>query len=269
MKEIEQELEFPEQIRKLTAGLSYEIDDVGMSVATILNYETMVLKIEPQSPQVDETVALMNWLTGKLPVPKVLAYEKQNGKSYLLMSRISGSMSCDQYYLERPEELLSLLVRGLELLWQVDISDCPRERGLEQELDEARERVEKNLVNMEWAEPGTFGEHGFASPAELLHWLNEHKPAYYEPVFSHGDYCLPNIFLEDGKVSGFIDIGDAGIGDKWRDISLCYRSLKHNLEGRFGGRIHENFQPEQLFEALGIEPDWEKLRYYLLLDELF
>ena len=103
MKEIEQELEFPEQIRKLTAGLSYEIDDVGMSVATILNYETMVLKIEPQSPQVDETVALMNWLTGKLPVPKVLAYEKQNGKSYLLMSRIFGSMSCDQYYLERPE----------------------------------------------------------------------------------------------------------------------------------------------------------------------
>ena len=29
------------------------------------------------------------------------------------------------------------------------------------------------------------------------------------------------------------------------------------------------FQPEKLFDELGITPDWDKLRYYILLDEFF
>ena len=33
--------------------------------------------------------------------------------------------------------------------------------------------------------------------------------------------------------------------------------------------MYEDFQPEMLFEKLGVEPDWGKLNYYILLDELF
>ena len=53
------------------------------------------------------------------------------------------------------------------------------------------------------------------------------------------------------------------------DIALCYRSLKHNFDGTYGGKVYEDFNPELLFEKLGIEPDWDKLKYYILLDELF
>jgi len=88
-------------------------------------------------------------------------------------------------------------------------------------------------------------------------------------VFSHGDYCLPNIFLENGQIAGFIDLDKAGICDKWNDIALCYRSLKHNFDGSYGGEVYEDFNPKMLFEKLGIEPDWEKIKFYLLLDELF
>lgn len=35
------------------------------------------------------------------------------------------------------------------------------------------------------------------------------------------------------------------------------------------GKVYEDFKPEMLFEKLGLEPDWEKINYYLLLDELF
>ena len=48
-----------------------------------------------------------------------------------------------------------------------------------------------------------------------------------------------------------------------------YRSLKHNFGGVYGGKVYEDFNPNMLFEALGIDPDWEKINYYLLLDELF
>ena len=59
------------------------------------------------------------------------------------------------------------------------------------------------------------------------------------------------------------------IGDKWKDIALCHRSLKHNFDGTFGGKVYPDFNPDSLFDALGIEPDWEKIRYWILLDELF
>lgn len=154
------------------------------------------------------------------------------------------------------------------MLWSVDISDCPRRRDLDTELEEARYRVENGLVDIDQTEPETFGEGGFASPSELLEWLESNKPPI-EPVLSHGDFCLPNIFLNGGAVSGFIDLGDTGIGDRWRDISLCRRSLKHNFDGSYGGKVYKDFDPDMLFEKLNIEPDRNKLRYYILLDELF
>ncbi|MGN0505326.1 MAG: APH(3') family aminoglycoside O-phosphotransferase [Lachnospiraceae bacterium] len=261
-------MKLPEKIAQLTAGKAYEPDSIGMSGSTVLSYEDMVLKIESDSETVRSTIEMMQWLNGKLPVPSILCHEILDGKSYLLMSKISGRMSCDAYYMERPQELLALLAEGMKLLWSVDISDCPRIRSLDTELAEARYRVEHGLVSIDRAEPDTFGENGFESPAHLLSWLEEHKPAY-EPVLSHGDFCLPNIFFEAGKVSGFIDLGDTGVGDRWRDISLCYRSLKHNFDGTFGGRPVPGFNPDLLFEALGITPNREKLRYYILLDELF
>jgi len=154
------------------------------------------------------------------------------------------------------------------MMWALDIADCPNLRDLDTELAEGKYRVENGLVDVEDAEPTTFAEGGFEDPAHLLRWLEENRPVQ-EPVFSHGDFCLPNVLLTDGKVSGFIDLGDAGVGDKWRDIALCYRSLKHNFDGTFGGKVYEDFNPDMLFEALEIEPDWEKLNYYILLDELF
>ena len=77
-----------------------------------------------------------------------------------------------------------------------------------------------------------------------------------------------NVFFEDGKVSGFIDLGDAGIADRWYDIALGYRSLKHNVDGHYG-KVYEGIDPDELFTKLGLIPDWEKIRYYILLDELF
>ena len=187
---------------------------------------------------------------------------------YLLMSRVPGKMSCDTYYLERPRELVRLLASALKMLWSIDVQGCPRNRTIEKELEEARFRVENTLVDVSDSEPDTFGKDGFASPTALLHWLQEHKPDY-EPVLSHGDFCLPNVFVEGGRISGFIDLGETGIGDKWREIALCYRSLKHNFDGTYGGKVYPDFKPDMLFEELGIEPDREKIRYYILLDELF
>ena len=132
-------------------------------------------------------------------------------------------------------------------------------------LEAGEKRVRAHLVNTD--DPEIFGDDGFYSPTKLLNWLRENRPEP-EPALSHGDFCLPNVFFEDGKVSGFIDLGDAGIADRWYDIALGYRSLKHNADGTYG-KYYEGVKPDELFVKLGIEPDWEKIRYYILLDELF
>ena len=258
----------PDSIKKHTGSKPFTADSTGMSAGSVFIYDDTVLKVEPRSIVPDESIALMKWLDGKLPVPKIIEHCVSGDTSYTLMSRISGKMSCDNYYLEHSDELLELLAEAVRMLWSVDISDCPRVRDLDAELADAREHVRKGLVDMTMCQPETFGEGGFKDPSDLLSWLENNRPPF-DPVLSHGDLCLPNIFVGSGKISGFIDLGDCGIADRYRDISLCWRSLKQNFDGTFGGKVYPGFDPDRLFEKLGIAPDREKLRYYLLLDELF
>lgn len=70
----------------------------------------------------------------------------------------------------------------------------------------------------------------------------------------HGDFCLPNILARDGRVSGYIDLGDSGIGDPWRDYAWCIWSLRYNLKTDDYTKI--------LLDKLGIEFDQEKFDKY-------
>lgn len=257
----------PEAIRRMICGKEYAVDEIGMSGAEILLFDDCVLKTLPYRKENDDTVEMMRWLSGRLPVPEVLCYEHDSERQYLLMRKLPGRMACDPYYLERPQELVALLAQALRMLWRVDVSDCPRKGTVDAALRQASYRVEHGLVDPASAEPTTFGERGFQGPQALLKWLEEHRPSL-DPVLSHGDFCLPNLFLSDGRISGFVDLGKTGVGDRWNDIALCYRSLKHNSSGAYGGKVYPGIDPDVLFEALGLAPDWEKLKYYTLLDEL-
>jgi len=262
-------LYLPKNLHSLLLDQPYTQDDIGMSGSQILIFSDKVLKIQPETVETQAEYEILAWLQGKLPVPECLYHKVENGISYLLMSRVKGDMSCAKNYMEDPKALTGALAKALRMLWKVDISDCPVQWTLKHKLSEAKDLVERGEVDVENTEPETFGENGFRDPEELLQWLVDHQPEE-DLVMSHGDFCLPNIFLEHGHVSGFIDLGRAGVADRWQDIALCYRSLIHNYTGRYSdGVVYEDFRPELLFEALEIEPDWEKLRYYILLDELF
>ena len=257
----------PEKIRTEIEGLPCTVNETGMSGSAVWMFPDKVLKIGKISPLTDGMVLLMRWLEGRLPAPRILHFEREKDTEYLLMTRVTGKMACDKEYLSRPDRLVPLLAEAVRMLWQVDISDCPVSRSLESELAHARASLDAGIVDFSNAEPETFGPGGFDSPETLMRWLEDNKPPL-EPVFCHGDLCLPNIFFDQDHVSGFIDLGDAGVADQWRDLALCYRSLKHNTNGHYGFTT-PGFRPESLFDALGIRPDWDKLRYYILLDEFF
>lgn len=260
----------PDRIREMIVDENYRIDDIGMSDSSVLLYGDRVLKVQDQSEEAENEYRMMLYLKDKLPVPSVYVCENAHGKSWLLMSKVEGKMACAPEYMGDQALLCRLLADGLKRLWSVDISDCPSDQRLCYKLASARYNVENGLVDLDNVEPDTFAEKGFRDPAQLLDWLCENRPEE-EPVLSHGDYCLPNLFGIGGRVAGYIDLGRTGIADRWCDIALCYRSLSHNYGGKYKARGGADGIPDEsrLFAELGLEPDWEKIRYYILLDELF
>lgn len=257
----------PENIRKLLGGNEFEKDSVGMSRAGVYLFPDRVLKIQPLSEESQNEYAMLRWLGDKLPVPRVLAREGREGRDFLLMERCPGGMACAERYMSQPDLLCSLLADTLKALWAVDIRDCPADWRLDHKLEAAEYNVKNGLVDVDNVEPDTFGPGGFRDPADLLGWLKSHRPAE-ESVLTHGDFCLSNIFGNGDRLTGLIDLGRAGAGDRWCDIALCCRDLRHTFEDIYSDRPYPDYD-SLLFRALEIEPDEEKLRYYMLLDELF
>ena len=257
----------PAAIRQYIGDRPYTENTVGMSGAGVLMFDDMVLKTAPADQTAAREVQMMGWLQNRLPVPRVVHSCVENGQSWLLMSRLEGRMACDRYYMERPQVLLPLLADSLQRLWQVDLRDCPCQFGLEDRLLLAEDNVRHGRCETENVEPTTYGPGGFKDPEHLLRWLKDHRPPM-DPVLSHGDFCLPNVFFRDGAVSGYLDLGFCAVADRYQDLALCYRSLTHNADGSYGV-VYPNIRPEKLFDGLNIKPDWEKIRYYILLDELF
>ncbi len=250
----------PGAIAQKLAGLPHTRETIGQSGDGVFLFDDCVLKISPDTPMSRQEVQMLHWLQGRLPVPELLHSCVENGRTWLLISRLPGQMACDAHYLTRPDAVLPLLSQSLRTLWTVDVRDCPCVFDLDRHLLQLEARVRAGLCDI------SFGVEGFRTPTHLLEWLKDHRPPV-DPVLSHGDLCLPNILLQNDRLSGFVDLGLCAVADRWRDLALCWRSLRDNTHGHYGS--YPTFPPpDSLFAALGITPDREKLRYYLLLDEL-
>lgn len=197
---------------------------------------------------------VMQWLDGKVNVPKVLEHGQKGNKEYLIMSEIKGE-HIDSFAKE-PLQYLENLVKAIQALHAVDISACPFVTDLDMRLEELDYLLKNNLADENpdhWQESTKF-----TSSQELYQWLLDNKPKE-EFVFSHGDIGA-NFFVENDKII-FYDLARCGIADKWLDIAFCVRDIRD---------YYTDSEYEKLFfKMLGLEPDYEKIEYYILLDEMF
>lgn len=72
-----------------------------------------------------------------------------------------------------------------------------------------------------------------ANTLQLIHSINTTNCPFgkqgKDSVFIHGDACLPNFIFHNSELSGIIDLGDAGIGDREDDLAAVVWSLDFNL----------------------------------------
>jgi len=129
--------------------------------------------------------------------------------------------------------------------------------------------MENNLIDTSDFNPETFTTEGFTDVRDLYEYLDQNRPNE-DLIFSHGDFCLPNVFVSGCETTGFLDWGNGGVADRWQDIALCVRSFRHNYMD-FAGYGENEYRKYKslLFQELGIESDEEKIRYFILLDEFF
>jgi kanamycin kinase/aminoglycoside 3'-phosphotransferase-2 len=195
----------------------------------------------------------LHWLAGRIPAPEPLAFDEVDETAYLLMSAVPGIDATDRDVPAMVRELAA----GLRLIHSVPLDDCPFDHRIEAMLERARRRLELGLVDPDEFDSERHGR----SPADVFAELLALPDPAGDPVLTHGDYCLPNVLIDDGRLAGFCDLGRLGAGDRYRDLALAARSLAHNW-----GAEHVPL----LFEAYGLaKPDQDTIAYYHLLDEFF
>lgn len=156
---------------------------------------------------------------------EVLSYIS-NDRDWLLTAAVTGEDCVHSDYLMEPKRLCDTIAHELRRLHETDYTGCPIPDKTTEYLDEA----EKNYRAGNYDSSHFPDSFGYRSAKEAHDVLTAGKEALQSKVLLHGDYCLPNIILNNWKLSGFIDVGGGGVGDRHIDIFWGIWSLGFNLK---------------------------------------
>lgn len=155
---------------------------------------------------------------------EVLAYHTGE-RDLLLSSRVRGEDCTHEMYKSEPKRLCDLLAERLRFLHEQDFSDCPVKDRVSEYIARAEKNYREDNYNKEHF-PDSFG---YPSGEAAMRALADGKHLLKNDVLLHGDYCMPNIMLDDWRFSGFIDVDSAGVGDRHIDLFWGVWSLEFNL----------------------------------------
>ena len=232
---------------------------IGCSDSQVIKIEKKIgvyfLKMAKRGPLTKEYKAL-TWLDGKLNVPKVMLFDDTTDIEYLITEAIPGEMLCSDNLLKDKDRVIEIIADAFHQLYKVDITNCPFHVTQKDRLKGIEQNVKNHLITYENLDEDVKKQ--FSSLEEILNYLKENQ-FEEELCFSHGDISLQNIFSYNNHFSGFIDIGECGIADKWFDLAICEKSIIRNLGEEY---------VDKFYQALHMVPEKKKTAYYLLLMEL-
>lgn len=211
---------FPAELHPFLFGSEY-YDSSSSSCASVLYiHPGYFLKIDSCGELKQE--ALLTDQFHRLGLgPEVILYLSKD-RDYLLTRAVPGE-DC-LAYLDDPQRLCQVLARALRRLHQLSHTGLPISARLKRYLDSAQS----------W--DGGYWDISVLMPEFMVHsrdeaWkiMQENKHRLGQDTCIHGDFCLPNVILEQGRFRSFIDFPLAGIGDRHIDLYWAVWSLRRNL----------------------------------------
>ena len=178
---------------------------------------------------------------------EVLAYESDS-RDWLLTRRVAGEDCTHSQYIEDPLRLCDLIAECLRKLHETDFSDCPVQDHTKLYLETAEKNYRAGQYDL------SYFFNRDASVEDVWQTVQKYGSCLKSDTLLHGDYCLPNIMLDDWRFSGFIDLGNGGVGDRHVDLFWGAWTLNFNLGT---DRYRDRF-----FDAYGrdrVDPEMIKL----------
>ena len=157
---------------------------------------------------------------------EVVSYLSLETADWMLTSAVPGEDCTHGQYLADPQRLCDTLAQRLRWLHELDFSDCPVQDRMGEYLSAVDENYRTGRYDTS-AFPDSFG---YRSAEEAWRVLENGRSEFRGDVLLHGDYCLPNVMLKDWQFSGFIDVGNGGVGDRHVDLFWGVWTLWFNLK---------------------------------------
>jgi len=219
----------------------------------------LYLKLAPAGhyPTLAGEAERMRWARASLPVPEVVDQGDEASLSWLATTPLPGRDGTSPELLENPRELTRALARGLRYFHDTaPVADCPFDFRIDRALEHVRARVAAGQVDPERDFHPEFRD---LTPERAVSLLESTRPTSEDLVVCHGDYCPPNILIQNGVATGYLDLGELGVADRWWDLATATWSLDWNLGPGF----------EALFlQEYGATPDQDRAPFYRLMYDL-
>ena len=217
--------EFPEEFQNLLTAPVYDSSCSPEARVWFLDHgDGLFLKAAPKGTLKTEA-EMTAYFHSKGLGAEVLQYVSSD-RDWLLTRRVPGEDCTHRMYLDDPIRLCDTTAALLRQLHETDFSGCPVSVRNDRCFAAAESnyhagRFDPSFLPEVW-QPG--------SAEKAWNLVLENKDRMKADVLLHGDYCLPNILLNDWEFSGFIDVGNGGIGDRHFDIFWGIWSLGFNLK---------------------------------------
>ncbi|MDR0531358.1 MAG: aminoglycoside 3'-phosphotransferase [Oscillospiraceae bacterium] len=174
----------------------------------------------------DREYEMTRYFHSKGLAPGVVAYLFDIGHDYLLTEKAPGEDGVAAKYLAQPKKLAELLGERLALLHSLDPAGCPVPNHTERYLFRAEQNYRAGICDQRY-----FSDNwGYASADEAWRVVEKHGKRLKTDTLLHGDYCLPNIILNDWRFSAFVDLDGGGVGDRHIDLFWGAWTLAFNLK---------------------------------------
>lgn len=169
-------------------------------------------------------------------------------RDFMVTKAVKGEDCTHKTYLDDPKRLCRVLAKCMRMLHSADKTDCPVDR-MKTYADTVLENYNKGAFD-----PLCFTERGSRiTRDEAFKYFWDNRMALNSNNLIHGDFCLPNIMLDNWNFSAFIDLGNGGAGDIHVDLFWCIWTLWFNLKTKeytdyfLDAYGREAVDPEKLF----------------------
>ena len=242
---------FPERVREITCG-SHIYDSSCSPDARVYFVDRdygFYIKMSATGTLATEAQMTSYYDSIGLGV-RVVDYFEDHG-DWLITEAARGEDCTDKKYLDDPVRLAKLLGESLRALHETDVSRCPVKERNESYERTVRENYQRGMFDSDLF----CLDYNFENADQAYREYMAARASLTDRVLLHGDFCLPNIILDNWCLSSYIDVGNGGIGDRHIDLfwgvwTLWFNLKTHRYKDTFLDAYGRDKVNEQLLRAI-------------------